>query len=199
MATSIIKKDAHSDFTYVYGTTLDANSLFRNGYYRNTNTISNTPSENGHLIVTGHPDLNSKAQIYIDSDGYAGYIRGAWGAGSTSFTNSWRPIAASKWAYLGSLDSSSMTANTYASFTVSDLFKYSLIRFNISYYATGLPDYGGITVPYQELAAAKSEPIMVQAFNSSGRFSVKFVNNETLSAVCTAPAAHFYLVVHGVM
>jgi hypothetical protein len=81
-----------NNFVFVAGESSDANSLFTNGYYRNTSgIIRNCPANDGHLIVLGKPDLHSKVQLYISSNSVF-YVRNAWGAGSTSFTDSCHKI-----------------------------------------------------------------------------------------------------------
>lgn len=104
MASSIIPKSLANDiealadkidgnFVFVYNQAFDADTLFANGCYRNTNNIiANCPEADGHLFVIGVPTLGSRTQFYVNASGSHFWMRTAWGAGSTSFTNSWTQV-----------------------------------------------------------------------------------------------------------
>ena len=121
----------------------------------------------------------------------------------SSHTHTWGNITgkpSTKWTLLGGFASTSFTS-TYKNTTLSaSMSGYGLIRMNTSYYAAGLPDYGGITASYEQIKAATNEPLVVCKFDGQYRFHIKYVNDTTLAiSVAGTTGANNCLSIHGLL
>lgn len=74
-----------------------------------------------------------------------------------------------------------LNTSNATNYTISNIDSYVLIRINISYYTSGLPDYGGITIPIAELRAARSEPIEISRVDNIFYLQVVYTNDTTIS------------------
>ena len=102
---------------------------------------------------------------------------------------------------LGGVSASDISTSQYTTITLSEsIDNYELIRLNTSYYATGMPDYGGVTLSKDMLRASNNEPITVFRFDNSYRFNVKYISDTQLAVILSGQSSvNNCLSIHGIM
>lgn len=84
---------------------------------------------------------------------------------------------------LGSIDAPTATTTSFTEFTLSQsIANFRLLKLIYSYYSAGNPQYGSSVFSVPDLRAASNEAIQIYAPNVNKIFSIKYVNDTTLSA-----------------
>lgn len=86
---------------------------------------------------------------------------------------------------LGGCSTSEIGTTSKTQITLNESMEhFALLRFNISYYKTGAPDYGGTTISTAWFRNFIYEPLIIQHYNGDYRFSVYWVNATTINVSC---------------
>ena len=177
----------------LYGRASDYSEL--KSYFKN----NPTSYFDGNNLHVGYNTTNSTSGIYLYGDNHtlrSSYVFDGNEVSLSGYnsTNSWQlgtlhlrgnPVQingtsfTSKWDLLGG--ACNLNTSGFTNYTISNINSYLFIRINISYYASGLPDYGGVTIPVAGFKSATSESYLIQRFNDAFRLEVRYVNDTTIA------------------
>jgi hypothetical protein len=117
-----------------------------------------------------------------------------------SLSNKQDKLNNGKDVFLGGVSSTNVSTTSFTNITINSIAPYTLLHLNTSYYTTGRPNYGGITLSVAQLRYYHTEIITLQEYNDQYHFAIKYVNDTTLGVKYTGTqVANSCLSIHAIL